>query len=75
MTRCQHCKKLTHSEHIVVEYNIEDQDKIHELISLENWIPHYLYHEPSNLTTEYGKLKCGDIWIHFKIKENREVTL
>jgi len=67
MSRCQHCNKLTHSEDLIVEYEIKDQDKVYELTNLENWTPAYMYaHNPS--PNEYGKLKVGDIYIHFKAK-------
>jgi len=69
MTRCQHCKKLTHSEDLYVEYNVEDQGKIMELSSLIGWTPFYQYAGISNSPTpEYGRLKCGDIYIHFLVK-------
>ena len=75
MTRCQHCNKLTHSEHVDVHYSIEDQEKIHELIDLENWTCKYMYNkndERMNNPNEYGKLKCGDIYIHFIAKKKDE---
>ena len=67
MSRCQHCNKLTHSEDLIVEYDSKDQGKINELMSLEFWQSAYLYmpDEPE----EMGKLKCGDIWIHFVTKK------
>lgn len=72
MTRCQHCKKLTHSIDLVVEYEIEDQDKVFELTSLEDWKPKYLYSNFEAIPPEeYGKLKCGDIWIHFRVKKRK----
>lgn len=69
MSRCQHCNKLTHSEDLYVEYDITDQDKIFELTSLNEWVPKYQYRDPHNFPIrEYGKLKCGDIYIHFIVK-------
>ena len=69
MTRCQHCKKLTHSENLIVEYDSKDHDKVFELASLEGWVPFYMYNRDYlQITNEYGKLKCGDIWIHFRGK-------
>ena len=68
MTRCQHCKKLTHSEHLYVTYKIDDFDKVHELMSLIGFTPKYMYHDEelkNSSPNEYGKLKCGDIYIHF----------
>jgi hypothetical protein len=65
MTKCQHCKKLTHSEHLNVYYHPKDQEKIHELTQMENWTPKYMYQNPSDNPLEYGKLKVGDIVIHF----------
>ncbi len=63
MTRCQHCKKLTHSEDLNVYFDMADYDKVSELRDMEKWVPAFMYnnHQPS----EVGKLKCGDIIIHF----------
>ena len=75
MTRCQHCNKLTHSEDLDVYYAIEDQEKIHELIDLSNWTCKYMYNKNDkrmNNPNEYGKLKCGDIYIHFIAKKKDE---
>jgi hypothetical protein len=72
MGRCQYCKKLTHSEHLYVRYKIEDFEKVHELMSLSDWTPKYMYsaYELENSSSrEYGKLKCGDIYIHFVMSE------
>lgn len=72
MSRCQHCKKLTHSEHLYVTYKSEDFEKVHELISLVDWIPKYMYEKnelEKSSPYEYGKLKCGDIYIHFVMLE------
>lgn len=73
MSRCPHCKKLTHSEHLDVYYDIKDQDKIKEFVKLEEWTPKYIY-GPSdqgiNNPYEYGKLKISDIVIHFIVKSN-----
>lgn len=69
MSRCQHCNKLTHSEHLIVEYDLSDGEKVYELRNLENWTCGFEYaHEKDFVPTEYGKLKCGDIWIHFRAK-------
>ena len=69
MSRCQHCNKLTHSEDLYVEYDVADQDKIIELRSLIGWTPRYKYYEGADCSrSEYGKLKCGDIYIHFIAK-------
>lgn len=68
MSRCQHCKKLTHSEDLYVTYKKEDFEKVMELRHLENWTAKFMYspHEKSSCPAgEYGKLKCGDIYIHF----------
>jgi len=68
MTRCQHCNKLTHSEHLDVYYDMSDQDKIIELETMEFWTPKFMYSpydERMNNPNEYGKLKVGDIIIHF----------
>lgn len=68
MSRCQHCNKLTHSEDLVVYYSKEDHDKISELSSLKDWMPLYMYSRNDDYPPlEYGKLKCGDIWIHFRV--------
>ena len=71
MTRCQHCNKLTHSEDLIIEYDAADQEKVSELTSLTGWTPKYLYSkdDPHFVASEYGKLKCGDIWIHFRAKK------
>lgn len=70
MTRCPHCKKITHSEDLIVYYDIADQDKICELVQMADWTPPYLYsrNDEHFIPNEYGKLKCGDIYIHFRIK-------
>ena len=67
MSRYQHCDKLTHSEDLFVEYDISEQGKVFQLTSLKNWTPKYMY--SSDEPSEYGKLKCGDIWIHFIAKK------
>ena len=68
MSRCQHCNKLTHSEDLNVYFDSKDFEKVHELQSLINWTHKYQY-DTSALEkvtrNEYGKLKCGDIYIHF----------
>ena len=68
MTRCQHCKKLTHSADLYVKFDVEDMDKIHELQSLQHWTSAFQYYFNDN-PLEIGKLKCGDIYIHFIAKE------
>lgn len=68
MSRCQYCHKLTHSEHLIVEYSPENQDKVYELTFLKEWTPKYQYATSESDPAEYGKLKCGDIYIHFKLK-------
>lgn len=66
MSRCPHCNKLTHSENLCVYFIAEDHDKVAALTELENWTPRYMYINVENSRpTEYGKLKCGDIYIHF----------
>ena len=76
MSRCQHCNKLTHSEHLDVYFDAIDFDKIAEFHELQNWTPKFMYSsndERMNNPCEYGKLKIGDIIVHFiqmeKIKE------
>lgn len=72
MSRCQHCNKLTHSEHLYVEYDPVDQNKVFELTSLIGWSPRYQYYQDADTSREeYGKLKCGDIYIHF-IAKNKD---
>lgn len=66
LSRCKHCNKLTHSEDLSVEFAIIDMDKIIELQSLKDWTPAYMY--IANDRNEIGKLKCGDIYIHFVCK-------
>ena len=70
MSRCQHCMKLTHPEDLIVEYDLEQHQLVSELSMLENWSSPYLYHprDPHLVPSEYGKLKCGDIYIHFRMK-------
>lgn len=72
MARCQHCKKLTHSEDLIIYYDIEDQEKVNELTVLTNWTSVYMYsiHSAHN-SGEYGKLQCGDICIRFRVKNDR----
>lgn len=69
MARCQHCDKLTHSEDVNVYFAPEDYEKICELNSLENFVPGYEYLKA--IKDEYGKMKCGDIWMHFIQKETK----
>jgi Protein of unknown function (DUF551) len=76
MSRCQHCKKLTHSEHLKVYFKEEDFEKIQELTSLEKWTPKYLYPKDElhkSLPEEYGMLKCGDIYIHFIMSKSDRI--
>ena len=68
MSKCQHCNKLTHSEHLNVFFDLKDYDKIEELMTLAEW--HSDYHYKSNNPEEIGKLKCGDIYIHFLCKKS-----
>lgn len=74
MGRCQHCKKLTHSEDLIVYYDVADHDKVFELTRLKDWIPAFQYFQfDKNLVpSEYGKLKCGDIYIHFRVKNGMD---
>ena len=68
MSRCQHCKKLTHSEHLFVTFNPKDLEKVGELTTFENWMPRYSYQglgRGNDSPHEYGKLIVGDIHIHF----------
>lgn len=73
MARCQHCNKLTHSEHLDVEFELEDIQKVGELSVLQNWFSAWQYQNDPCRAREYGKLKCGDIWIHFiaKVESNK----
>jgi hypothetical protein len=72
MSRCQHCNKLTHSEHLIVYYDPIDHEKVHELSSLQNWTSSYMYMhgDPYFCPNEFGKLKCGDIYVHFRFKSD-----
>lgn len=72
MTRCQHCDKLTHSEHVNVYYNHNDCEKIFELSKLLNWTHKYMYCDDGTPREEYGKLKCGDIILHFIQLDNKD---
>jgi len=68
MSRCQHCNKLTHSEDLYVKFDVKEMDKIQELQILEKWTPAYQYTaDPS----EIGKMKCGDIIIHFMAESEK----
>ncbi len=72
MSRCQHCKKLTHSENLDVYFDVKDFDKISELQEMQDWTPKFMYSpsdERRNNPNEYGKIKVGDIIIHFIAKE------
>jgi hypothetical protein len=77
VSRCQHCGKLTHSQHVYVSYKKEDADKIYELSQLEKWTPQWQYTSDElyeSSPNEYGKLKCGDIYVHFVMEiEQSEV--
>lgn len=72
MTRCHHCNKPTHSEHLDVEVNISDMEKVKELQCLESWQSAWSYQNDPLRANEYGKMKCGDIWIHFILKRKEE---
>jgi len=73
MARCQHCKKLTHSEHVDIYFDLKDFEKIQELDCLKDWAPVYLYSNGEMNPSEIGKLKCGDIVLHFiAVKEKEE---
>ncbi len=68
MSRCQHCKKLTHSEDLYVKYKVEDFEKVYELVGISGWTHKFMYDDKelrNSCAEEYGKLKCGDIYIHF----------
>jgi hypothetical protein len=68
MSRCQHCKKLTHSEDVNVYYDVINQEAINELAQMEHWTPKFLYAQDdfrSNAPQEFGKLRVGDIVLHF----------
>lgn len=65
MTRCQHCNKLTHSEDLYIKASVKDIDKIQELTRLSEWLMAYQYDTGKLSPKEYGKLRCGDINIHF----------
>ena len=65
MSRCPHCKKLTHSEHLYVRCYSEDLDKLHELQDEKNWTRKFMYSENELILStphEYGKLKVGDLY-------------
>ena len=62
MSRCQHCFRLTHSEHLKVYFSSEDFEKVEELFRSKEWSGAYLYDHSKD---EIGLLKCGDIYIHF----------
>ena len=64
MARCQYCKKLTHSEKLKVYFELKDMDKVQELFELSDFTPAYMYDHIS--PEEMGKLKCGDILLHFQ---------
>lgn len=70
MSRCQHCKKLTHSEDLIVEFDAKDLEKVRELREMETWFSPYQYANEDTKKEEIGKLKCGDIWIHFLVRNS-----
>jgi hypothetical protein len=73
MGRCQYCDKLTHSEDVNVYFKQDGFDKIFELSRLKEWLPRYAYSNHETPSNEYGKLKCGDIILHFiKLEEEDE---
>ena len=75
MARCQHCNKMTHSEHLNVYYDIKDQDKILELTYEKSWVSKYMYSIDGIYNPEeYGKLKVGDIVIHFISRDKKEIN-
>ena len=65
MARCQYCKKLTHSEHVNIYFDEKDYEKIVELFNLQDWKPLYQYVTPDTNRKEVGKIKLGDIVLHF----------
>lgn len=71
MTRCPHCKKLTHSEDLNVYFDIKDYDKIEELTTHEKWVPFWEYSKHNYNSPEIGYLRVLDINIHF-ISMNKE---
>lgn len=76
MSRCQHCHKLTHSEDLVVYFDNKDFEKITELECLAHWTSRWSYGArefDSAPASEYGKLKCGDIYIHFVASEESNI--
>ena len=75
MSRCQHCNKLTHSEDLYVTYKAEDAEKVCELMSLKDWTCKYTYRGialAQSSPNEFGKLKCGDIYIHFVVEDEKK---
>ena len=73
MAKCQHCNKLTHSEDVDVYFDIKDYEKIKELYELKNWLCAWQYSQGVINPSEIGKLRCGDIVLHFiALKEEKE---
>ena len=66
MSRCQHCKNLTHSENLYVYVNVKDYDKIEELMCDKDWKSNYMYLKHEN-PYEIGYLEKCDIKIRFII--------
>lgn len=72
MSKCPHCNKLTHPEDLYVEYEPEDQELVQELSNLEGWTYRHGYrlNDPRSVdSAEFGRLKCGDIIIHFRMRD------
>lgn len=71
MSRCQYCKKLTHSVDMYVKFNVKDMDFIYELRRSIDWTACFMYTAEAK-PKEIGMLKHGDIYIHFLEESENE---
>lgn len=72
MSRCQHCHKLTHSEHLDVYFDQESIEKVQEIERMQGWTHAHMYdaHDKRrDNAAEFGKIKVGDIIVHFIVKK------
>ena len=72
MSRCPHCKKLSHSEDLYVYVDMRDIEKIEELMADIDWVPAYMYAKHEN-PSEWGYLKKCDIKIRFMILPSEQI--
>jgi hypothetical protein len=73
MNRCNCCKQIIQCHHLAVQVVPQDCDKLLGLVSLQEWEYKYQYGDKSTPVEEYGRLKCGDCYIHFIIRKGYDV--